>query len=386
MPGAAEPISRGDSIYARTVDHFLAPVRAYLADPGVAEVMINGPSEVYVERQGRLEHVDARFEDEEALIAAINNILQYTGKRMTPENPLIDTRLPDGSRVHVALPPCSRKGPCMTIRKFTSALFSMPELVRIGSLTAMAAEFLAICVKIEKNILISGGTSSGKTTLLNALSEAIPPDQRIVVIEDSSELQLQQKHVISMETRPPDRYGRGEVTVRDLFRSSLRMRPDRLMVGEVRGGEAIDMIAAMTSGQGGSMSTLHANTPEDALNRLETMALMSGVELPLAAIRAQVSSAADLVVQTQRFNDGRRGVTEIVEVLPLKADGTYAVQHIFDYEVEAEAATGREHGHLVWTGVRPSFYAEPFVKGVGHLVKETRQLFQPAEVEHAAAS
>jgi len=372
------------NVFALTVEHFLTPVRDYLRDPAVTEIMINGPAEVYIEREGRLERVDAAFEDEEALLATINNILQFTGKRMEPEHPLIDARLPDGSRVHVALPPCSQKGPCMTIRKFTAALFNMGELVRIGALTAEAREFLEICVKVEKNILISGGTSSGKTTLLNALSEAVPPDQRILVIEDSSELQLPQAHVISMETRPPDRYGRGEVTVRDLLRSSLRMRPDRLMVGEVRGGEALDMISAMTSGQGGSMSTLHANTPEDALSRLETMALMSGVDLPLAAIRAQVASAADLVVQAQRFNDGRRGVTRIAEVLPLRPDGAYAVRYLFDYEVTEEAAIGREHGRLVWTGTPCTFYAEPFVKGLGNLVHITSGIFQPETGDAAA--
>jgi pilus assembly protein CpaF len=364
-------------LFDLTVEHFLAPVIKHLRDPEVAEILINGPSEIYIEKSGRLERLDARFEDTETLLAAINNILQFAGKRMEAEHPLVDARLPDGSRVHVALPPCSRKGPCLTIRKFSAALFNMRELVRIGSLTDEVAEFLLLCVRIEKNILISGGTSSGKTTLLNALSEAIPQRQRVLVIEETSELQLQQEHALSLETRPPDRYGRGEVTIHDLLRASLQMRPDRLVIGEVRGGEALDMLAAMTSGQGGSMSTLHATTPEDALNRLETMALMSGVNLPLAAVRAQVASAVDLVIQTQRFNDGRRGVTHVSEVLPLKPDGTYGVQHLYGFQVTREAGTGRSSGALSWTGSRPTFFSEPYVRGLGDEVRLTHRLFAP---------
>ncbi|RPI58393.1 MAG: CpaF family protein, partial [Planctomycetaceae bacterium] len=262
------------SIFEATVNHFLGPILPFMQDPEVSEIMINSPHEIYVERGGVLVKTDARFEDEATLLAAVNNVLQYTGKRMSSEHPLIDSRLPDGSRVHVVLAPLSRTGTCMTIRKFSKVTFDGDFLVKVGSWTAQAMEYLQICVKAEKNLLVAGGTSSGKTSLLNVLSGFVPHNQRIVVIEDSAELELQQDHVVSLESRPPDRWGRGEVGIRDLFRSSLRLRPDRIIIGEVRGGEALDMIQAMTSGHAGSMSTLHANVAIDALNRLETLAMM----------------------------------------------------------------------------------------------------------------
>ena len=288
------------AIFVKTVAHYLAPIRSYLDDVAVTEVMINRADEIYVERDGKLERTDARFPDQEAYEAAINNILQFTGKSLTDERALIDTRLPDGSRVHVAKAPCARLGTAVTIRKFSKANLDIDWLVEMGTLNDQARQFLKIAVRAERNILVVGGTSSGKTSLLNALSGYIPAGQRVVVIEDSAELQLQQDHVVSLESRLPDRYGRNAVTIRDLFKASLRLRPDRIIIGEVRGGEALDMIQAMTSGHGGSMGTLHANNPADALNRLETMALMSKVELPLHALRAQVSSALDLVVQMSR--------------------------------------------------------------------------------------
>jgi pilus assembly protein CpaF len=294
-------------------------------------------------------------------MAAVNNILQYTGKRLTTEHPLIDSRLPDGSRVHVVLSPLSRGGTCMNIRKFAKRLFDSDALVRIGSWSEQARAYLQVCVQAEKNLLVAGGTSSGKTSLLNILSGFIPAHQRIVVIEDSSELDLQQDHVVSLETRGPDRYGRGEVTIRDLFRSSLRLRPDRIIIGEVRGGEALEMIQAMTSGHAGSMSTLHANTTMDALNRLETLAMMSKIELPLHALRAQVASAIDVIVQVTRFNDGRRALTQISEVLPLDADGHYRVADIFRFRL-ADGAEGKlGKGGLVWTGQTSQYRDEPKV-------------------------
>ncbi len=350
------------NIFEATVDHFLAPIMPFMNDPDVSEIMINRPDEIYVERKGRLVKTDAKFEDDEALLAAVRNVLQYTGRRMDPENPLIDSRLPDGSRVHVILPPLSRTGTCVTIRKFAKVMFDAEHLVEIGSWTPEAMEYIRICVLAEKNILVAGGTSSGKTCLLNVLSGFIPLDQRIVVIEDSAELELQQDNLISLETRPPDRWNRGEVTIRDLFRSSLRLRPDRVIIGEVRGGEALDMIQAMTSGHAGSMSTLHANIAGDALNRLETLAMMSGVELPLHALRAQIASAIDLIVLVTRFNDGRRGLTQIAEVLPLADDGKYRLQETFRYQL-AEGAEGKAgRGALVWTGKKSSFRDEPKVR------------------------
>ncbi len=350
------------NIFKATIDHFLAPIKPFLDDPSVSEIMVNRADEIYIERQGRLVKTEAKFEDAQALLAAVRNVLQYTGKRLDAEHPLIDSRLPDGSRVHVILEPLSRGGTCMTIRKFAKVMFDADHLVELGSWTPQSVEYLKICVLAEKNILVAGGTSSGKTSLLNVLSGFITHDQRIVVIEDSAELELQQAHVLSLETRPPDRWGRGEVTIRDLFRSSLRLRPDRIVIGEVRGGEALDMIQAMTSGHAGSMSTLHANMAIDALNRLETLAMMSKLELPLHALRAQITSAIDVIVLVTRFNDGRRGLTEVSEVLSLGDDSRYRLREMFRYELSkgGEGKAGR--GQLVWTGEKSSFRDEPKIR------------------------
>ncbi|MDD4891198.1 MAG: CpaF family protein [Phycisphaerae bacterium] len=369
-------------IFAYTVDHFLAPVMPFVRDPSITEIMINSHDEIYIERGGRLEHTDAKFVDEEAFLAAINNVLQFTGKRLTTDHPLVDARLPDGSRVHVVLRPLSRFGTCMTIRKFSKDMYRLNQLIEINSLTQMAADYLRVMVLAEKNLLVSGGTSSGKTVLLNALSEFIPEHQRIVVIEDSAELALQQDHVVSLEGRGPDRYGKGEVNIRDLFKSSLRLRPDRIIIGEVRGGEALDMIQAMTSGHAGSMSTLHASTPLDALNRLETLAMMSKVELPLYALRSQVASAIDLIVQVTRFPDGRRGLTMISEVLPLDAQGRYAVTDMFRYELAAGLAGKQGQGALVWTKAKSIYRTEPKV----HVLFEQTELSRPIFEEPADAA
>jgi len=335
-------------IFAETIAHYLAPIRGYLEDAAVAEVMINGPSDIFIEKDGGLVHTDARFVDVEAYEAAVNNILQYTGKSLNDNNPLLDARLPDGSRVHVAKEPCARNGMVVTIRKFSKMMLDIDWLIELGSLTVEARDFLRVAVAAEQNLLVAGGTSSGKTSLLNALSMFIPAGQRIVVIEDSAELQLQQDHVVSMESKAPDRFGRGAVGIRELFRSSLRLRPDRIIIGEVRGGEALDMIQAMTSGHGGSMGTLHANNPRDALNRLETMALMSKVELPLIALRAQVSSAIDLVVQMSRQIGGKRMVTQISEVLPLGDNDHYRLNDLFALALPDEDDT--KEMELRWTG------------------------------------
>ncbi|MHC4982626.1 MAG: CpaF family protein [Planctomycetota bacterium] len=347
------------NIFETTVEHFLAPILPFMRDPQVSEIMINNPKEIYVERQGELVKTDAEFPDDESLLAAVNNVLQYTGKRLTGEHPLVDSRLPDGSRVHVILPPLSRSGICVTIRKFSRVMFDAEHLIELGSWTGESRDYLRACVLGEKNILVAGGTSSGKTCLLNVLSSFIPAHQRIVTIEDSSELELQQDHVISLEARSADRWGRGEVTITELFRSSLRLRPDRVIIGEVRGGEALDMIQAMTSGHAGSMSTLHSNMAMDALNRLETLAMMSKIELPLHALRAQIASAIDVIIQMTRFPDGRRGLTQISEVMPLDDEGHYRLQDVFGYEL-AKGAEGRVgKGTLVWTGEKSLFAGEP---------------------------
>lgn len=344
-------------IYEITVKHYLSPIGQYLDDDSVSEVMINGPFEVYIERGGKLFRTDAAFPSKEAYDSAINNILQYTGKSSLDDTSLIDARLPDGSRIHVAKEPCSRFGTSMAIRKFSKSMLNIDKLVKIGALTKNAREFLHVSVHAEQNVLVSGGTSSGKTSLLNCLSSFIPNGERIVVIEDSAELQLQQDHVLSMETRPPDRYGRGAVSIRDLFRSSLRLRPDRIVIGEVRGGEALDLIQSMTSGHGGSMGTLHANNPRDGMNRLETMAMMSEVDMPLHALRAQAASAINLIVQTNRLLGGKRMVTHISEIEELSADGQYQVRDIFCLR-QVKRPDGTRTFQLRWTGKKSMLAGE----------------------------
>ncbi len=371
-------------IFSVTIERFLAPIAQFLRDPAVSEIMVNTPDEIYVERNGKVVKTDAKFDSEETFLSAVTNVLQYTGKRVTSEHPLLDSRLPDGSRVHVILGPLSRRGSCMSIRKFAKVMFEAEHLVELGTWTRQAMEYIRLCVLAEKNILVAGGTSSGKTCLLNVLSGFIPHNQRIVVIEDSAELNLQQEHVISLESRGPDRYGRGEVNIRDLFRSSLRLRPDRIIIGECRGGEALEIIQAMTSGHAGSMSTLHANSPLDALNRLETMCMMSKVDLPLYALRAQITSAIDVVVQMTRFPDGRRDVTGVAEVGDLDAEGRYSVRDLFTYQLEEESDS--PVGRLVWTGELSTFRDEPSVRVLRREMALTREIFSTAQQEQARAA
>ncbi|MCA9108032.1 MAG: CpaF family protein, partial [Planctomycetales bacterium] len=277
------------SVFEASTRYFLAPIQSLLEDPSVTEVMINRFDQIYVERGGKLYPTECRFADEDSLLSAITNVAQWVGRDIGPEQPILDARLPDGSRVNVVLPPSSRGGVCVTIRRFTPGGLSMRDLINFGSLTEEAKEFLELCVHMRKNVVVSGGTGTGKTSLLGALSEAIPDSERIVVIEDTSELMFRQPHTVYLEVQRPDEYGRGGVTIRQLFTASLRMRPDRIVVGEVRGGEALDMVQSMLSGHSGSLTTVHASQPRDAMVRLETLSLMSDVEIPMTVARAQVA-------------------------------------------------------------------------------------------------
>jgi pilus assembly protein CpaF len=330
------------------------PIQPLLEDPDVSEVMVNGPGKVYVEKKGKLIKTAVTFDDDAHVLRIIDRIIQPLGRRVDPDNPSVDARLPDGSRVNALVPPVAVDGPSITIRKFRRDKLSIAELVEFGSLTQGMADFLRACVLARLNIVISGGTGSGKTTLLNVLSSFIPEDERIVTIEDAAELQLQQDHIVRTETKPAKADGSGAMTIRDLVRNALRMRPDRIVVGEVRGGEALDMLQAMNTGHDGSLTTLHANAPRDALSRLETLVLMAGMDLPLKVIRQQISSAVDVIVQQSRLKDGSRKVTAITEVAGMEGD-TVVLSDIFKFEQGGTDAEGRLLGQLKPTGLRPLF-------------------------------
>ena len=353
-----------ESVFAQTLALYLEPVQHLLDDVTVSEVLINGPTEVYVEKRGRLTRTTAVFEHEDHLHALAKNIAQYVGRQLNWENPLLDARLPGGSRVHITLPPVSRKGICIAIRKFFKEALTVEKLIEFKTLTQTTADFLDCCVKCEMNMIVSGGTGSGKTSLLNVLSSFVPTDQRIIVIEDSSELQLQQPHLLQYETRPPDRHGRGEINIRQLFRSAMRMRPDRVLIGEVRGGEALDMIQAMVSGHKGSMSTTHAATPRETMARLETLAMMGDLDLPLHALRSQLAMALELVVQISRFQDGSRRITHVSEVLELDRDGRYQLRDLFVFKSSGIDAEGQTLGRLEPTGLLPTFSEQIKVAGL----------------------
>ncbi len=324
-----QAIVESKQIYEKTIGHFLAPVKSLLEDDSVSEIMINGPGTVFLERAGRIERTDCKFVNQEALWAAARNIAEFSGRDIGGRYHSMDARLPDGSRVHVLVPPSSRQGVCITIRKFKKSTFGLQQLVEWDSITQEAGDFLSDAVKSHKNIVISGGTGTGKTSMLNALSSCIPTQERIIVIEDSSELQLQQEHVLYLEAQPPDPNGEGQVTIRDLFVDSLRMRPDRIVVGEVRRGEALDLIQSMISGHSGSLTTVHANTPRDALIRLETLCLMSDVSLPVHVARMQVASAVNVIVQIERLLSGKRQVSVISVCDNSNSSGDYSVQQVF---------------------------------------------------------
>lgn len=350
-------------VLVRALDKLLAPIRPLLDDDGISEILINGASDIYVERRGRLERTDLRFATRDDLEAAARSIAQYSGKRLTPEEASIEARLPDGSRVQMIQPPASRSGLCISIRRFLREHRSIGDLVGQGSLTDASLSLLQAAVRLQKNVIISGGTGTGKTTMLNALSESFADHERVIVIEDTSELRIRKDHVVYLEVTKPDRFGRGGASVRELFRSSLRMRPDRIIVGECRGGEALDMIQAMTSGHSGSLSTVHANTPYDALHRLETLALMSDIDMPLRPLRAQIASAVNVVLQIARLKrTGRRRVVEIAEIEGLNDAGQYIVRSL--YRVGADGHSGLD-GPLAWTGETPSFAAEALEEVVG---------------------
>lgn len=330
------------------------PLELLLKDPLVNEVMVNGPKLVFIERNGELYQTDVVFEDEAHLMRIIDRILLPLGRRVDAESPTADARLPDGSRVNVVVPPVSVDGPAVSIRKFPQTRMTIDDLVRLGTLTQYMAKFLEACVVARMNILITGNTSSGKSTMLNILSTFIPNLERIITIEDAVELQLKQRHVVRLETRLPGVDGSGAVSMRDLVRNALRMRPDRLVVGEVRGGEALDMLQAMNTGHSGSITTLHANSPRDAIARLETMALMAGVELPVTAVRKQISSAINLIVHMNRQPDGSRKAVQITEVIGMEGD-VVTQQDIYKFVSSGLTADGKIRGELIPTGLRPMF-------------------------------
>ena len=366
-----------ETIFEASVDYFLGPIREYLFDESITEVMVNGHDEIFIERSGRLYKTPAKFLSADALLSAVHNIAQYVGREIDEERPILDARLPDGSRVHAVIPPSSRVGTCLTIRKFKRDIFALEDFVRLGSLSAEALEFLRIAVTLRKNIVVAGGTGTGKTTFLNALSTAVPEEERIVVIEDSSELQLQQEHCVYLESQQGDVDGRGAVSIRQLFKASLRMRPDRIIVGEVRGGEALDMVQSMISGHSGSMTTVHATAPRDALVRLETLSLMSDVELPVYVARAQVASAINLVVQVTRFTeDGSRKVTRITEQLGLDDQNRYQFRDLFVSKITGRTETGRLEAELAPTGQKPSFAADLADHGLQGMVSRTKSLWE----------
>jgi pilus assembly protein CpaF len=330
------------------------PIQPYIDDPDVSEVMVNGANQIYVERDGKIEKTPARFANDEHVLEIIQRIVEPLGRRIDTEHPAVDARLPDGSRVNAIIPPVAIDGPSITIRKFTRDKLGVKELVELGSLSMNMATFLQACVVARLNVVISGGTGSGKTTLLNVLSGFIPEDERIVTIEDAAELQLRQEHIVRLETKAPDERGNGGMSVRDLVRNALRMRPDRIVVGEVRGGEALDMLQAMNTGHDGSLTTIHANTPRDTISRLETLVLMAGLDLPVRVVREQIASAIDLIVQQTRLSDGTRKVTQITEVQGMEGD-TIVLSDLYKFEASSKSADGKIRGEHKASGIRPLF-------------------------------
>jgi pilus assembly protein CpaF len=347
----------------------LGPLEPLLADDSVNDIMVNGPSQIYVERRGRLEPTDMRFRDVPHMMGVISRIVSAVGRRIDEATPLVDARLADGSRVNIIIPPLALDGPVVSIRKFARRTIDLDRMAQQGNLSNPMATLLKIAARSRLNILVSGGTGSGKTTLLNALSQMISPDERIVTIEDAAELQLQQPHVVRLETRPPNLEGRGEITQRDLLKNALRMRPDRIILGEIRGAEAIDMLQAMNTGHDGSLGTVHANRPREALMRLEHMVALAGFQLPTMALRAQIAAALDLVVQIARMRDGVRRITSITEVTGMEGD-VIAMHELFSFRLDETAADGRVSGRFECSGVRPHFAPRAAYFGLGELLAD----------------
>jgi pilus assembly protein CpaF len=367
-----------DRLVGEIADDILGhgPLERLLHDDSVTEIMVNGPFDVWVERQGRLYETTVRFNDESHLRRIINKIVAQVGRRVDESSPLVDARLPDGSRVNVIIPPLSLTGPVITIRKFSKRRLDLTDMIKLGTLSTETVEFLERCIIAELNVLVSGGTGSGKTTLLNALSTAIPEADRIVTIEDAAELRLNQRHVLRLESRPKNIEGEGEIPIRELVRNSLRMRPDRIIVGEVRGAEALDMLQAMNTGHDGSLSTVHANSPRDALSRIETMVLMAGYDLPVRAIRQQVSAALDLIVHLERLEDGSRRVTSITEVQRMESD-VITLQELHKFCVQRISEDRVVVGELQSTGLRPTFLHKFEKRGIslpGGLFRDGRPM------------
>ena len=364
-------------IYNEILDEMtgFGPIQPLLDDPDVSEVMVNGPKKVFVEKSGTVSKSGITFDDDDHVARIIDRIILPLGRRVDADSPTVDARLPDGSRVNAVIRPVSIDGPCITIRKFKKDKLSVQQLIDYGSLTSQMAEFIRACVVSHLNIVISGGTGSGKTTLLNVLSSFIPENERIVTIEDAAELQLQQDHVLRLETKVANTDGRGAVTIRDLVKNSLRMRPDRIVVGEVRGGEALDMLQAMNTGHDGSLTTLHANTPRDALSRIETMVMMAGMDLPLKVVRQQISSAVDLIIQQTRLKDGSRKVTAITEVVGMECE-TVVLTDVFKFDQTGVGQNGKIIGELKPTGIRPLFM--PRLEAGGF--KLSAEIFMPSAV------
>jgi pilus assembly protein CpaF len=364
------------AIYEQTVRSFFAPVLAFLDDPRVSEVMINGPRRIYVERAGKLELTGATFPSDEALLAGLRNLSQYIGKIVDQDHPILEGRLPDGSRVEAVLPPVSPDGAMVSIRRFARDTLTIDRLMNLGSLTPAAVAALRAFVGSRLNIIISGGTGSGKTSLLNALTGLVSEGERVIVIEDAREIQPQQEHVLQFEARAPDPKGLGGASIRELFRASLRMRPDRIIVGEIRGGEALDIVQAMLSGHGGCMGTLHASHPVDAMTRLETMAMMNAVELPLAAMRSQIGSAVNLVIQAARLADGTRKITHISEVAGFDVERQrYRLSDLFVRDFSGIDGHGSVKSELVPTGNLPRFMPQLIEHGhdLPEAMKEAKQ-------------